>query len=288
MASQFSVLLRRLRRRSELTQEDLADRAGLSERTIRRLETGERANPQLDTVRLLADALGLGPDERAQLLAVADGQLLAESPGVNGNGPESAFQRRLVEAADDLALAVGARLGREEELRRIQDPFPLPVRWELAPDGVLDHWENICRASPGASARPLDLAGRLPEIADVYRRIPSGRLVVLGRAGSGKSVLAARFVLDWLRARDRGGVVPVVFGSGPGTRPPPGSGTGWPVSWCAIIPGWRRPATTARTWPPRWSRQGASCRCWTGSTSSPRVCTGPHWTRSTPRPCRCC
>ena len=44
-----------------------------------------------------------------------------------------------------------------------------------------------------------DLAGHLPEITDIYRGIPSGRLVVLGRAGSGKSVLAVRFVLDLLK-----------------------------------------------------------------------------------------
>jgi transcriptional regulator with XRE-family HTH domain len=214
VTSQFSVLLRQLRRQTELTQEDLAERAGLSVRTIRRLETGVSANPQLDTVRLLADALSLEPDERARMLAVADGHAPPESPEVNGFRPESAFERRLAEATDDLAHAVGARLGREEELRRIQDPFPLPVRWQLAPDNVMDHWANICRASPGASAKPLDLAGRLPDIADVYRRIPSGRLVVLGRAGSGKSVLAARLVLDLLQTRPRAGAVPVLFSLG--------------------------------------------------------------------------
>jgi hypothetical protein len=78
----------------------------------------------------------------------------------------------------------------------------------------MDHWENIRRVSPGESAEPLDLAGHLPEITDVYRRIPSGRLVVLGRAGSGKSVLAVRFVLDLLRTRPRAGAVPVVFSLG--------------------------------------------------------------------------
>ncbi len=75
----------------------------------------------------------------------------------------------------------------------------------------MDHWENICRVSPGGSAKPLELAGRLAEIADIYRLIPSGRLVVLGRTGSGKSVLAVRFVLDVLRMRERGDPVPVVF-----------------------------------------------------------------------------
>jgi transcriptional regulator with XRE-family HTH domain len=214
VTSQFSVLLRQLRRQTELTQEGLAERAGLSVRTIRRLETGVSANPQLDTVRLLADALSLEPEARARMLAVADGQAQPDQRPDKESRPRSAFERRLAEAADDLAHAVRASLRREEELRRIQDPFPLPVRWQLAPESVMDHWENICRVLPGESATPLNLAGRLPEIADVYGRIPSGRLVVLGRAGSGKSVLAARFALDLLRTREGGGSVPVVFGLG--------------------------------------------------------------------------
>jgi transcriptional regulator with XRE-family HTH domain len=203
-----------LRRQTALTQEDLAERAGVSVRTIRRLESGESANPQLDTMRLLADAMELKPVEWAQLLAAAGGQVPPEPPSANGFRPESALERRLAEAADDLAHAVGARWSREEELRRIQDPYPLPVRWQQAPDDLMDHWENIRRVSPGASTTPLDLAGCLPEIAEVYQRIPSGRLVVLGRAGSGKSVLAARFTLSLLKTRARGEAVPVVFSLG--------------------------------------------------------------------------
>jgi len=221
VTSQFSVLLRQFRQQAGKTQAELADRAGLSVRTIRRLETGEHANPQVETVRLLADALNLTADQRGQLLAAAgkvepepEPEPPAEEPLSVEARPESAFERTLAEAADDLAHAVGASLDREEELRRIQDPFPLPVRWQQAPDAVMDHWENIRRTSPGESAKPLDLTGRLPEIAEVYRRIPSGRLVVLGRAGSGKSVLAARFVLDLLRKRDRGDAVPVIFSLG--------------------------------------------------------------------------
>jgi transcriptional regulator with XRE-family HTH domain len=215
VTSQFSVLLRKLRLQKELTQEELAERSGLSVRTIRRLESGESANPQVGTVQRLADALDLDPDERAQLLAAATGQLPPDPPSVNGTPPdESPFERRLTDAADGLAYAVGKHWGREEELRRIQDPFPLPARWQLAPDDVMDHWENICRVKPGESAEPLDLAGRLDEIAEVHRRIPSGRLVVLGRAGSGKSVLAVRFVLDLLKTRPRDGRVPVVFSLG--------------------------------------------------------------------------
>jgi NACHT domain len=96
----------------------------------------------------------------------------------------------------------------------IQDPFPLPVRWRPAPEELTDHWVNICRASAGESAQPLALTGRLDEIVDVYHWIPSGRLVVLGRVGSGKTILAMRFVLDMLKNRPSTGAVPVMFSLG--------------------------------------------------------------------------
>ena len=71
MTSQFSTLLKQLRLRAEMTQEGLAERSGVSVRTIRGCETGERADPRISTVRLLADALGLAPHERDELLDAA-------------------------------------------------------------------------------------------------------------------------------------------------------------------------------------------------------------------------
>jgi hypothetical protein len=45
---------------------------------------------------------------------------------------------------------------------------------------------------------PMDLGGDLRVIADIYDQVPSGRLVVLGQAGAGKTVLATEFVLTLL------------------------------------------------------------------------------------------
>src|SRR5947209_7238065 len=67
----FGALLARFRRAAGLTQEALAQRAGLSARGISDLERGLRRAPQRETVRLLAGALGLGPPERAALQAAA-------------------------------------------------------------------------------------------------------------------------------------------------------------------------------------------------------------------------
>src|SRR4051794_1561876 len=65
-AETFGALLRRHRLRAGLTQEGLAERAGLSPRGVIHLERGTR-RPYPDTVHRLASALGLAPEERAVL-----------------------------------------------------------------------------------------------------------------------------------------------------------------------------------------------------------------------------
>ncbi|WP_045743939.1 NACHT domain-containing protein [Actinoplanes rectilineatus] len=112
---------------------------------------------------------------------------------------------------DQLAQAVDLQWRTAERQRRINDPVALPVRWVTAPATVMDHWANIGLAPAGQDAGPLDLDGDLDRLADVYQRIPSGRLVLLGPVGSGKSVLAARLALQLLERREPGGAVPVVL-----------------------------------------------------------------------------
>ena len=67
----FGTLLRRLREVSGWTQEELAERAGLTSHGISALERGVRSRPYPHTVRSLADALGLDEADRARLLASA-------------------------------------------------------------------------------------------------------------------------------------------------------------------------------------------------------------------------
>jgi tetratricopeptide (TPR) repeat protein/transcriptional regulator with XRE-family HTH domain len=67
----FAALLKRQRLASGLTQAELAARAGLSPEAISALERGVNRSPRRDTVTLLADALGLQGQERAQLEAAA-------------------------------------------------------------------------------------------------------------------------------------------------------------------------------------------------------------------------
>ena len=67
----FGVLLHRFRRAAGISQEALAERAGLSASTIAALERGRRTIPRPQTVALLADALGLAPVDRAALVSAA-------------------------------------------------------------------------------------------------------------------------------------------------------------------------------------------------------------------------
>ncbi|MFF4751467.1 NACHT domain-containing protein [Streptomyces sp. NPDC002514] len=116
--------------------------------------------------------------------------------------------------AEALADEVSKQWRKEEEQRRVHDPFPLPVRFRCTDRNVFDNWANIRRLPRGAAATPLPLDGELDQIVDAYTFVPSGRLVVLGEAGSGKSILTLRFLVDWLDTRTPGDRVPVIFGLG--------------------------------------------------------------------------
>ncbi|HET7093199.1 MAG TPA: helix-turn-helix domain-containing protein, partial [Thermomicrobiales bacterium] len=67
----FGAALRRCRLAAALSQEALAERAGLSARGISDLERGARRAPRMATVQMLIDALGLRGAERNALLAAA-------------------------------------------------------------------------------------------------------------------------------------------------------------------------------------------------------------------------
>ncbi|WP_406365174.1 helix-turn-helix domain-containing protein [Streptomyces sp. NBC_01546] len=229
MADQLGTLLRTLRKQAGLTQEQVAERSKLGVRTIRRLETGTSTDHRLGTVNQIADALGAGPEERLRLAAalaktspepVSEPEPEPVSASASGAAsPSRRIPGALARAAEELANEITRRWQIEEEQRRVHDPFPLPVRWQDAPEVLTDRPENVRRLPPGATAGPIDLNGDLHSVADVYRRIPSGRLVVLGRAGSGKSILTIRFVLDLLAtpapaAAEAGHPIPVIFSLG--------------------------------------------------------------------------
>lgn len=202
MTDRLGILVRRLRTQAGLTQEQMAERSGVSVRTIRRLETGKAADHRLGTVNLLADALDLGAEDRRQLAAVlapAHPSPIPLQGKVNGDSgvgadfdsdgpfepepepeqepepePESEVDRVLAGAAAELAREVGRRWQKEEEQRRVHDPFPLPVRWNRAPARLTDHAENIQRLPPGVRPEPMEPAGDLRSVAEAHRGFRPG------------------------------------------------------------------------------------------------------------------
>ena len=69
----FGVLLRQYRHAAGLSQEALAERAGISADAVAALERGRRMRPHPDTLTLLASALQLTEEDRATLVAaIAD------------------------------------------------------------------------------------------------------------------------------------------------------------------------------------------------------------------------
>ena len=100
----FGEMLRRYRAAASLSQEELAERAGLSVRAISDLERGVKRSPRKDTVELLANALALSPQKRALFTATA-------RPGLTLAAP-----RPLRSVAGDLTTPLTPLIGREREL----------------------------------------------------------------------------------------------------------------------------------------------------------------------------
>jgi predicted ATPase/DNA-binding XRE family transcriptional regulator len=101
----FGTMMRELRIAAGLTQEELAERTGLSVRGISDLERGARRHPHFETVRLLADALDLEPTKRADLVATARATLGIIPPAI---APPI--------KVSSLPIAATRLIGREQEI----------------------------------------------------------------------------------------------------------------------------------------------------------------------------
>lgn len=107
----FAALLRKLRIDAGLTQEALAEAAGISPRSVSDLERGINLTARRDTTRLLADALGLSGAPRAEFEAVARGRTLTSQPETGG----------ILPATRTLPRDIASFTGRAPELRMLTD-----------------------------------------------------------------------------------------------------------------------------------------------------------------------
>jgi transcriptional regulator with XRE-family HTH domain len=226
----FGDRLRFLRRSSALSQQELAERSGLSIRAISNLESGRTRWPYPNSVGRLADALALRDDERAEFTAAAQ-RRLAYEPGPARPREGHAYIPRLLPAP------VPAFTGRVSELmtlsRILSDPngttlvtavtgaagvgkTALAVHWAHQaagefPDGQL----SVDLRGTGPSAAPLTSLDAV-RLLLCAQGIPARRLPDPAEAQLGlyRSVLAGKRMLIILdNARDSAQVRPLLPGS---------------------------------------------------------------------------
>ncbi|HEU0236162.1 MAG TPA: LuxR C-terminal-related transcriptional regulator [Candidatus Limnocylindrales bacterium] len=113
----FGALLRRRRDAAGLTQDELAERAGLTAKAISALERGERRRPYPATIRAISDALGLTDAERSALIGSVP------SRGTPIREPD---QDARVERRDHLPPESTPLLGRDEERAVLRDQLLSP------------------------------------------------------------------------------------------------------------------------------------------------------------------
>jgi hypothetical protein len=97
-------------------------------------------------------------------------------------GPPPISRLSLPQARDDLAAALSQQWKKEEQLRRVNDPWPLPVRWAVTSRAQA----AMPGTPPDAGPSMADLSNHFDDIRDTFYRVRSRRLVILGEAGAGK------------------------------------------------------------------------------------------------------
>ncbi|MFG1820807.1 NACHT domain-containing protein [Kribbella sp. NPDC049174] len=145
------------------------------------------------------------------------------------SGSDAAETRQLAVAAADLAMTVRVTWSREAVHRGLISPLPVAVRIRSADARIAAHpaqWLGADLAGPEATLPPAQLGGTAADIADVYARVSTGRLVIIGAPGGGKTGAALLLLLalsDLPRAVSR---IPVWFALG-SWDPVAKTGEGW-------------------------------------------------------------
>ncbi|HEY7146948.1 MAG TPA: tetratricopeptide repeat protein [Streptosporangiaceae bacterium] len=227
----FGSILHRYRMTAGLTQEELAERAGLSVRALRDMERGRTRRPYQQSVRLVADALTLAGPARSQLLRAARAGPAARRAA----GPDP--------AGGPMQLPASARrfAGRAAELRDLaglldQPPGSAGLPTVIALTGTAGvgkttlavHWARMIagRFPDGqlfANLRGFDLSGVPADPAEVLGgflealQVPPAQIPAspAARAGLYRSLTARLAMLVLLdNARDCDQVRPLLPGGG--------------------------------------------------------------------------
>ncbi len=156
----FAGLLRQLRVEARLTQEELAEAAGLSPRSVSDLERGINRTARKDTAVLLAGALGLAEPLVALFMAAA-----------RGRAPVAEV---LAAMRAEAAAAAAGRLAPGGALAWPECPYP----------GLVPFEERDARVFYGRGELVAQLVQRMAE-----QLAKPGILLVAGESGAGKSSL---------------------------------------------------------------------------------------------------
>jgi tetratricopeptide (TPR) repeat protein/transcriptional regulator with XRE-family HTH domain len=157
----FAGLLRQLRTEARLTQEELAEAANLSRRSVSDLERGINRTARKDTAPLLADALSLAGPARGLFVAAARGRGPAAEvlAAVRGATPGAAAATRT------LPRDIASFTGRQGELTQLLGVIDSPV----ADGGVVGIHAIGGMAGVGKTTFAVHAAHRLAE------RFPDGQ-----------------------------------------------------------------------------------------------------------------
>ena len=233
----FGSHLRSARRAAGLSQQELAERAGLSVRTIGNMERGASKWPYRDSLHRLADALSLRDEARAEFIAAAGRRLAPDAvpDGTRPGGARQACRARVVAAY--LPATLPAFVGRRDQLATLSQVLQQPggtavitaiggtagvgktalaVHWAHqvageSPDGQL--YVNLRGFDPsGTPVTPEEAVRVLLDSLDVpATRRPQ---TIEAQLGMYRSLLAGRRMLVLLdNARDAAQVRPLLPGA---------------------------------------------------------------------------
>ena len=146
----FAGLLRQFRAGARLTQEELAEAAGLSPRSVSDLERGINRTARKDTAVLLADALSLTGQVRVLFVAAARGR--APAAEVLAARPDGADGGSAAAATRSLPRDIGSFTGREPELARLLSTLAERGGWRAC-RRTAGRWGSASSTGCPASAR---------------------------------------------------------------------------------------------------------------------------------------